>query len=238
MTEWVIMLKTNTDKRSFNSIMKEKKTFLGWLDNFWYHYKWWTIFAAFLLVVIGSGIYFAVTDTKYDYNISYVTYSPISVTQMDEFQKEITKYAKDTNGNGKVDVNVQFYNMGIIDDDINGYVGNMVNLQDDINHARSTIFVLDEKAFNFIQENYKCFGNQDGTYADASMDLEKLGWNWSGTAIYGKMKYYGFPDNLYFVVRTIDNTKFSGQKKPEQSSDSSLIMLEKIKTENPHDNKK
>lgn len=216
--------------------MEEKKSFLHWLDNFWYHYKWWTLFALFLLIVIGSGIYFAVTDIKYDYNIAYVTYSPISMTQMDKFDKEIAKYAEDVNGNGKVDVNVQYYNMGTINDDLNGHVSNLVNLQSDINNAQSTIFIVDKEAFEFIQKNYKCFGNQDGSYADQSMDLEKLGWNWSGTALYGKMSYYGFPEDLYFVVRTLDNTKFSDQKKPVQHSNASLVMLEKIKAANPHSN--
>lgn len=213
--------------------MKEKKTFSQWLENFWYHYKWWVVFAVFLLTLVISGIYFGVTDNKYDYNFTYVTYSTTSATQMEEFEDEIKKYAQDVDGDGEININVQYYNMDIIAEDPNGYAANIVGIQDDINNARSTIFILDEEAFNFIQEHYKCFGNPDGSYAEQSMNMEKLGWNWSGTALYGKMSYYGFPEDLYFVVRTLDNTKFEGKEKQEKSSADSIALFERIKEANP-----
>lgn len=44
---------------------------LRWLDNFWYHYKWHTIIAAFFVVVLLFCVFQQVNDTKEDVVVVY-----------------------------------------------------------------------------------------------------------------------------------------------------------------------
>ena len=47
------------------------KKALKWLDNFWYHYKWPTIIAAFFIAVFAICIAQAVTRSEYDMYVRY-----------------------------------------------------------------------------------------------------------------------------------------------------------------------
>lgn len=42
-----------------------------WLENYWYHYKWTTIVAVFLILVIGIGTFQMCTKEEYDIDILY-----------------------------------------------------------------------------------------------------------------------------------------------------------------------
>lgn len=44
---------------------------IKWLDNYWYHYKWVTIVAIFLVLVIGIGIFQMCTKEDYDIDVLY-----------------------------------------------------------------------------------------------------------------------------------------------------------------------
>ena len=59
------------EKQYTEGIAIEKGRFLTWLDNFWYHYKWHTIVAAFLLIVAVICIAQSCTKEKSDITVTY-----------------------------------------------------------------------------------------------------------------------------------------------------------------------
>lgn len=59
------------EKLSAEGISIKNNRFLVWLDNFWYHYKWHTIVALFLVIVLGVSLVQACTSEKTDIVITY-----------------------------------------------------------------------------------------------------------------------------------------------------------------------
>ncbi len=52
-----------------------------WLENYWYHYKWITVIAAFLIVVLGIGIYQMLSKENYDIDVLYTGPAMLSAEQ-------------------------------------------------------------------------------------------------------------------------------------------------------------
>ncbi len=59
------------EKRQTEEISVQGNKFLAWLDNFWYHYKWQTIAAAFIVLVLGTCIIQFATTPKSDIIFTY-----------------------------------------------------------------------------------------------------------------------------------------------------------------------
>ncbi len=59
------------EKEYTEGIAIEKGKFLSWLENFWYHYKWHTVIAAFLLIVAVVCIAQSCTKEKSDIAVIY-----------------------------------------------------------------------------------------------------------------------------------------------------------------------
>ena len=59
------------EKLSAEKISIKSNRFLAWFDNFWYHYKWHTIVALFLVIVLGVSLIQACTTEKTDIVITY-----------------------------------------------------------------------------------------------------------------------------------------------------------------------
>ncbi len=59
--------------------IKEQSRFLRWLDNYWYHYKWPTLFAAFALVCVIVIVVQLTERKEYDYRFVYT--GPVSLSE-------------------------------------------------------------------------------------------------------------------------------------------------------------
>lgn len=87
-----------------------KSPFLTWLDNFWYHYKWHTLIALFLAVVIIVGIGQMCNKNKYDLFIMYAGIHDVerkSTTGISEYEtlvQGLKKITDDYDGDGEVSV--------------------------------------------------------------------------------------------------------------------------------------
>ena len=88
-----------------NNIQPEELSFgkkaVKWLDNFWYHYKWPTIIAAFFIAVFAICIAQAVTRSEYDMYVRYVGNAVITETQYKDMESSLEKTGGDVNGDGE-----------------------------------------------------------------------------------------------------------------------------------------
>ena len=99
------------------SDMKEKMTFLQWIDNFWYHNKAATIIGAFaiLLVSVASCQFF--TKKPPDVFVYSVGESGIAPKAADEFRSDMQdRFASDVNNDGKVVVDLKSDTFVMVDD--------------------------------------------------------------------------------------------------------------------------
>lgn len=74
--------------------------------NFWFQYKWHTIAAVLITVVLAVLITQCATRTKYDLEVVYFTYTPVMDTQTEKVADYLEKYAADIDGNGEINVQV------------------------------------------------------------------------------------------------------------------------------------
>ena len=79
---------------------KKKMTFLQWLDNFWYYYKWWVIAAVFVIFGIWCLLQLLQTqekDTSGDLTVLSVYAHPLTSEEYD-VDKRICDVITDANG--------------------------------------------------------------------------------------------------------------------------------------------
>lgn len=72
-----------------------------WLENYWYHYKWTTIVAVFLLFVLGIGIFQMATKEEYDLDVLYTGPAMLTVEQKRDLSAAFASVmSKDFNEDG------------------------------------------------------------------------------------------------------------------------------------------
>ncbi|MBQ7399600.1 MAG: hypothetical protein IJW06_03955 [Clostridia bacterium] len=98
----------------------EEVTFLGWLDNVWYHFKAGIIIGAFALVILVVGLTQLVTRDEHDVFVYCVGDHGLSAQAIDEFTQEMQNcFAVDANGDGKSVVDLKFDKF-VMTEDANG----------------------------------------------------------------------------------------------------------------------
>ncbi len=109
--------KLNTDKVSIT----RSGSFFEWLDNFWYHYKWHTVFAVFIVFVITVCTVQMCEKESYDAYVLYAGDHAISRESVNGDYPEYNKtkdtvelFVKDYDENGVV--NVSFRDLYTPDD--------------------------------------------------------------------------------------------------------------------------
>lgn len=81
-----------TEKREAGEIGAQSKL-IRWLDNYWYHYKWPTIFVAIALVCVIVIVGQLTERKKYDYRFLYAGPISISEKQTAEMSKVLASLA-------------------------------------------------------------------------------------------------------------------------------------------------
>ena len=87
--------------------------FLKKLDNFWYHYKWHTIFAVFILIFVSVCVFQTCTKESYDTYVMYAAGKELdrnakdgSVPEYNEAVTSLNRVSGDYNGDGKSSVSL------------------------------------------------------------------------------------------------------------------------------------
>ena len=76
----------DNNEKAYTEGIQFKSKFAKWFDNYWYHYKWITIGAVFLIVVIIVSIVQSVEKKKEDITLVYAGPEYITATQTASIQ--------------------------------------------------------------------------------------------------------------------------------------------------------
>ena len=94
--------------------IKVRSPFYRWLDNFWYHYKWHTLIALFVVFVIVVCTLQTCSRESYDIHILYAgnreikrTSSSGGVIEYETFLDDLSRVSEDFDGNGKIGVSLK-----------------------------------------------------------------------------------------------------------------------------------
>ena len=147
------------------------------LSNFWYYYKWYSLFA---LLVLWAALNFLMqfqSNVEPDASVSFVTMQEIPEEVQASLHSMLAKMAADTNGDGKVEVAVNVYaydGEGSDGTNPDAYAAAAVHLASEVKMQLTSFFVTDEPQ---VLEDAGPL-EQRGTWADYSvltaLENEKL----------------------------------------------------------------
>ncbi len=145
---------------------KISSPFLKKLDNYWYHYKWHTIIALFLVVVILICSFQMFKKEKYDFEVLYAGPSTLLNDRQTvlDIQAAFSDLLTDRTGDGKVTVNLVSYwvdesiadNSDLTSTDINYMLNNsLTNKQaytDEVKAGKVSVFLVSPELFHMVDD--------------------------------------------------------------------------------------
>ncbi|MBE6634853.1 MAG: hypothetical protein E7617_01455 [Ruminococcaceae bacterium] len=100
------------ENEKYTDSPEPKSRFFAWLDNFWYHYKWHTIAALFIVFVLVLCIMQTCSRPNYDIHVMYAGGTDISraesggESEFRELTKAYQRFVSDFDGDGERRVNL------------------------------------------------------------------------------------------------------------------------------------
>ncbi len=102
----------DTQQKEYTEGIAVKGGFFGWLDNYWYHYKWITIGVVFFLVVAIVCIAQSCEKEKDDIILLYAGPNQLSVAEADKIGSAFEAIMpEDFDGDGKKSIGLSLYNI-------------------------------------------------------------------------------------------------------------------------------
>ena len=206
-----------------------KQSFKEKIENFWYHYKWHSIVAVFLLFTLSICTLQMCQRTSYDIHITYAGYYEVKRTgaggssPYHEAVASLSKIAEDFDGDGKI--NVSLDTLFIVNEEeakilLEGTTGKEIinealvkedkeTLQTEIVYGDKYIFFLSESLFREYEETFdgKLF-RKLGEYAKENSALrfaseEKTGVYLNSLEISGLPVLCDLPDDTVICMREL-----------------------------------
>lgn len=198
------------------------KTFKEKLQNYWYHFKFPTILAVFMIAVVAVLTVQCAQREKYDFSIMYFVYTPAMDSQLDKVEEYFEAKAKDLNGDGEVNVNVVNCSVNSESVDVNYRNTIFTKIQATIVAEHTTVlFIVDEDAKKYFDGVFK----QD-LFIEEPLKLGKE--FCKATATDG----VELPEDLMLGLRVIDGTTFDKNEQAKMAFTEGKRIIEQMKKQN------
>lgn len=174
------------------------------LQNYWYHFKWHTIGALALAVVLAFMVGQCATREKFDFIAVIYTHSTIESSRMEKMEEYIEKFAEDIDGDGKV--SVQIVDCSVIEGSTNSAMNQtaMSKLQAMIAaEPKAMLYIFDDKGYDTLNSIVS-----EGLFADEPIVLGEDFYKFCD----GENEYQKLPQNLKICYRRIGNTLLEKDK--------------------------
>ncbi len=205
------------------------KTVKGKWQNFWYHYKWPTLIIGFLAVAAAFVVWQTSTTVKPDYTISLLTVEAVDPVATEQLRQELTKYARDVNGDGEISVVMEALPLG-------QYAGGTAIASAESNNEKLMLNIATGDVMCFIfdtgsyTERLTTFldGEEDTFFDELPVTGERYDavrhiWNWRDSPSQQSAWGEAFPVNLYFGVRCMGGS--AKGEKTQQAHDACVELL-------------
>lgn len=166
--------------------------------NWFYYYKWWLLIVLALLYVAGSILWnkLGVGKTRPDYRLAYVGSAFLPDQCREALETELARLAEDTNGDGRVVVEIRQYITADLTDPENfayNYATEM-KLAADISGEESYFFLMeDAEAF---QKDYQVLAYLDGAIPeDGDFSAEGKALRWQECPVLAGLELGDFEEN-------------------------------------------
>lgn len=161
----------------------------GKWDNFWYYHKWHIVLGVAAVLVVVWLTVSTLQTVKPDYTVGMLTQKTYPEAMLDSFSKEIAKYGKDLNGDGKVVVQIVQYSLPVQTssgaDSLSSVSSQRQDVQmlqvyqakfvADLTSGTSMIFITDNESFQHQEKTERMFAYLDGrTPPDNAVDFDNM----------------------------------------------------------------
>ena len=105
-------MKERQNEKEYTEGIAVRGGFLGWLDNYWYHYKWQTLIVGFFLIVAIICTVQMCSSDEDDLVVLYAGRNQLSASEAENVCSVLEAVCpKDFDGNGKISIALSPYNV-------------------------------------------------------------------------------------------------------------------------------
>jgi hypothetical protein len=141
-----------TESETIHEQKEEKPKLSVWkkIKNFFYHSKWWLWITVFLVFVAGYMVVDYVTQVKPDMVVMVLTDDETLQLATDNLSTYLEQYIEDTNGDGKVTVDIYAIPLNDETEANEYYTGDVTKLTTQFQMGTAVMLITDAKADEFI----------------------------------------------------------------------------------------
>lgn len=135
-----------------------KQTFQKKWENYWYYYKWHTLAAVFVIIVVAITARQCATRVDPDMSVALVTKS-VEVPQQtcDQLAGVFQKYTADVNHDGRKVVQVYNYDLASTNPQVQE--AQSAKLMADLSAGTNVIFITDSDAYAYLEKSGPLFAS-------------------------------------------------------------------------------
>ncbi len=204
-----------------SEVYAAEMTFGEKMSNFWYHNKFSVIVVTIITVAIALLVVQCATKTKYDATIVLFTYSITGDVNCDKMEEYLEGHCLDTNGDGKVNVNV--INCSIDGDNGNtdyNYT-NRLKAQTQLQNANVLLYITDEESYEYLMSLSEKIDLFEGEPYKFGEEFYKVCKDPSG--------FYDLPEGLQISCRTIKGAAIEDDPNVYDYYDQAQTILRSLK---------
>ena len=189
------------------------------LQNYWYHFRWHTIAAIFLVAIITFMVANCMTREKHDFIVVIHTHSYIDDRGIEKIEEYLEQYAEDINGDGKVTVQVSNCSFSEKTSSAQANQNAITRLQSMMITDEAVLYIVDEKGLNYVESL-----TEKGFLAAEPLALEDDFYEFCN----GKEEYEQLPEGLMISYRKIKGTTLEDSKKAKSVFEMCEKLYEKL----------
>lgn len=198
------------------------------LSNYWYHYKWMTIIAVFVVVIAAFFIHDMVTKEKYDLEMMLIAADAYDYETLNQTFQSKTKYLDDWNQDGKTNIlvtNVEMDMDNVDNADPNYHSAQVVKMSASFSDGTHMIYILDQKNYDMIMdENGKGMFEDLSQYSDhENVDGDKYSLK-NDPDLSGLCK----DEELFLVIRSLKSHPKSDKESVQKDHKQQLAFVKNI----------
>ncbi len=202
------------------------------VSNFFYHYKWHVIVAAFFILVAGFLIYDVVKKEAGDIRVLVITrdkeIANNVVYKTKDFELAFEKYCPDFDDNGYVHADV--YNIDLSESSDTDYMNvNVTKAMGEISHGEAQLYIVDSLALESLTDggSVNDFVNIEELYPDCPQ-ANGVFYTLKDSDFAVLSKYVeACPDDLHIIVRRTTNLA-SNKDRAEKAQKRAMQVLDNI----------
>lgn len=227
-----------TESEMIHEVKEEKPKLSFWkkITNFLYHSKWWLGITVFLVCIFGYLIVDYIMKVRPDMIVMVLTDDETLQFSSEALSDYFEQYIEDTNGDGKVSVDIYPIPLNDATEQSDYYTGNITKLSSQFQLADSIMLITDAKANQFIMAD-ETLENLEELFPDNR--------NVRGTGFYLRHTDFteaiGYPDlvldrDICISLRKVTKT-YDSEEEMQENYDIAFAALEKIIEDLPYHQK-